>query len=89
MPGKLSASVPSRGSADRLLIRTSKTAPGRANKPGGDKVEYWGHYPVADLEYSLDLPITLGVRAWSPFIPGDENSMVLWLGGASPSRNMV
>jgi uncharacterized protein (DUF608 family) len=33
--------------------------------------EYWGHYPIADLEYELDAPIKIGVRAWSPFLPGD------------------
>jgi len=34
-------------------------------------IEYWGHYPIADLEYQLDAPISVGLRAWSPFIPGD------------------
>lgn len=35
-------------------------------------IHYWGHYPVADLEYGLDGPIQVGLRAWSPFIPGDS-----------------
>ncbi len=34
-------------------------------------IHYWGHYPVADLEYETDCPISIGLRAWSPFIPGD------------------
>jgi uncharacterized protein (DUF608 family) len=34
-------------------------------------IHYWGHYPVADLEYDLDGPIGAGLRAWAPFIPGD------------------
>src|SRR4029453_8098423 len=34
-------------------------------------VHYWGHYPVADLEYDTDAPISVGLRAWSPFVPGD------------------
>ncbi|MDP6153723.1 MAG: GH116 family glycosyl-hydrolase [Phycisphaeraceae bacterium] len=34
-------------------------------------IHYWGHYPIADLEYELDSPVTIGMRAWSPFIPGD------------------
>lgn len=35
------------------------------------EIHYFGHYPVADIEYEIDAPITVGVRAWSPFIPGD------------------
>ena len=31
---------------------------------------YWGHFPVADLEYELDGPVEVAVRAWSPFLPG-------------------
>jgi uncharacterized protein (DUF608 family) len=35
------------------------------------EIHYWGHYPVADLEYETDAPVTVGMRAWAPFIPGD------------------
>ncbi len=42
----------------------------RKVKPMND-VQYWGHYPVADLEFETDCPLGLGLRAWSPFIPGD------------------
>ena len=34
-------------------------------------IHYWGHYPVADLEYESDCPVGAGLRAWSPLIPGD------------------
>jgi uncharacterized protein (DUF608 family) len=34
-------------------------------------IHYWGHYPVADLEYETDAPVSVGLRAWSPLIPGD------------------
>jgi uncharacterized protein (DUF608 family) len=34
-------------------------------------IDYWGHHPVADLEYETDAPVSVGMRAWSPFIPGD------------------
>lgn len=34
------------------------------------QVHYWGHYPVADLEFETDAPVQVGLRAWSPFIPG-------------------
>ncbi len=34
-------------------------------------INYWGHYPVADVEYELDSPVQVGVRAWSPFLPGN------------------
>ena len=36
--------------------------------------EYWGHYPIADVEYKTDAPVQLGVRSWSPFIPGDSKA---------------
>jgi uncharacterized protein (DUF608 family) len=35
---------------------------------------YWGHYPIADLEYVLDAPLSVGLRAWTPFIPGDTKA---------------
>ncbi|MHB1460957.1 MAG: GH116 family glycosyl-hydrolase [Armatimonadota bacterium] len=34
-------------------------------------IDYWGHYPVADLQYHTDCPVTVAMRAWSPLIPGD------------------
>ena len=34
------------------------------------EIYYWGHYPVADLEYETDAPIQVGLRGWNPFIPG-------------------
>jgi len=36
-----------------------------------DDIHYWGHYPIADLEYELDCPLGVGLRAWAPFLPGD------------------
>lgn len=35
------------------------------------EIHYWGHYPVADLEYEIDAPVSVGLRSWAPFIPGD------------------
>jgi len=35
------------------------------------EIHYWGHYPVADLEYETDAPVSINMRAWSPFVPGD------------------
>jgi uncharacterized protein (DUF608 family) len=35
------------------------------------EIKYWGHYPVADVEYITDAPVAVGLRAWSPFLPGD------------------
>ena len=37
--------------------------------------EYWGHYPIADIEYKSDAPVQIGVRCWSPFIPGRFHSL--------------
>jgi len=35
------------------------------------QIQYFGHYPIADVEYETDAPVSVGLRAWSPFIPGD------------------
>ena len=35
------------------------------------EVLYWGHYPAADLQVTLDLPVDVGVRLLAPFVPGD------------------
>jgi uncharacterized protein (DUF608 family) len=38
-------------------------------------IRYWGHYPVVDLEYELPgCPLSVGLRAWSPFILGDAGA---------------
>lgn len=35
-------------------------------------IRYWGHFPVADLEYETPgSPLDIGLRAWTPFLPGD------------------
>ncbi len=34
-------------------------------------VLYWGHYPVADLEFKTSAPVSVGLRCWSPFLPGN------------------
>lgn len=38
------------------------------------RIRYWGHYPIADLEYELDIPLSIGLRAWAPFIHGDAKT---------------
>lgn len=32
---------------------------------------YWGHYPVVDMEFETTAPVSAGLRAWVPFVPGD------------------
>lgn len=34
------------------------------------EIHYWGHYPVADLEFDMDAPVSVGLRAWAAFLPG-------------------
>jgi len=41
------------------------------NVSAAKQITYWGHYPIADLEFDLDAPIQVGLRVWAPFIPGD------------------
>ena len=35
------------------------------------QIDYWGHYPIADMEFEIDCPISVGLRTWCPFLPGD------------------
>ncbi|MHB1421556.1 MAG: GH116 family glycosyl-hydrolase [Bacillota bacterium] len=42
-----------------------------------DDIEYWGHYPIVDMEYKADMPVSVGMRAFTPFIPGDEDVSML------------
>lgn len=42
-----------------------------------EEIHYWGHYPVADIEFDTTAPVSVGLRSWSPFLPGNvEKSMV-------------
>ncbi len=36
-----------------------------------DFIDYWGHYPIADLKFKTSSPVQVGLRAWTPFLPGD------------------
>ncbi len=52
-------------------------AAGMAGAKPATGVRYWGHYPIADMEFELDAPLSVGVRAWSPFVPGSvKDSMI-------------
>src|SRR5437870_2776437 len=37
-----------------------------------EAIDYWGHYPIADLQFKAGAPVKVGLRAWAPFIPGDS-----------------
>jgi len=54
---------------DRVWILAKQTVPGSESVR---ETHYWGHYPVADIEFELDAPVSAGLRAWSPFLPGDS-----------------
>jgi uncharacterized protein (DUF608 family) len=41
------------------------------------EIHYWGHYPVADLEFDIDAPVSVGLRAWAPFLPGNVADSVV------------
>ena len=37
------------------------------------EIDYWGHYPVADMEFDMPgTPVELSLRCWAPFLPGDS-----------------
>lgn len=56
------AQVPVEPVLDELSLDGVKTA---------NQIHYWGHYPVADLEFDTSAPVSVGLRSWSPFLPGD------------------
>ena len=41
------------------------------NSEMAESSDYWGHYPIADIEYKNNAPVQVGLRSWAPFIPGD------------------
>lgn len=55
-------------------VLTTNTSNRMRGTKCANEIHYWGHYPVVDLEYEIDAPVSVGLRAWSPFIPGDEVS---------------
>ena len=42
-----------------------------------EEIHYWAHYPVVDLEYDIEGPVSVGLRAWAPFFPGDIMSSTI------------
>ena len=52
----------------------SRDIPKQTGVQAAKEIHYFGHYPVADLEYEMDAPVRVGLRAWSPFIPGDAKN---------------
>ena len=37
-------------------------------------IDYWGHYPMLDMEFDTPRPVEVGLRAYAPFLPGDEKT---------------
>jgi uncharacterized protein (DUF608 family) len=54
--------------AEQLHCLSTRAREGSVPAQG---VSYFGHYPVADLEFDLAAPFSAGLRAWSAFVPGD------------------
>ena len=48
--------------------------PKTENVKPAESIRYWGHYPVVDIDYETDAPVTVSLRAWSPFLPGQRVS---------------
>jgi uncharacterized protein (DUF608 family) len=52
----------------KTAVLTTEKIDGAAS---AKQIHYWGHYPIADLEYETELPVSAELRAWTPFLPGD------------------
>lgn len=59
------------GHGQKLSKPVYLPTPRLKNVQFAQKIIYWGHYPIADLEFESEAPVSVGLRAWSPFIPGD------------------
>ena len=53
-----------------LLLNQPKQRYYNRIKTAGE-IRYWGHYPIADMEFETGAPVSVGLRAWAPFVPGD------------------
>ncbi len=59
------------GQGQKLSKPVYLPTPRLKNVQFAQKIAYWGHYPIADLEFECGAPVSVGLRAWAPFIPGD------------------
>jgi len=53
------------------LLTTAPTVKATENLEPCRAIDYWGHYPVADLHFGAGAPVEVALRAWSPLILGD------------------
>lgn len=51
--------------------RTLTVATPLNNEGDARSCHFFGHFPMADARFELDVPITLELRAFGPFLPGD------------------
>ncbi len=42
-----------------------------------NEIHYWGHYPIVDLQFEIESPFSVGLRAWSPFLPGHLQDSII------------
>lgn len=56
------------------LKSNNKTCVLALNQPDGNtkKINYWGHFPFAELEYKTALPLKIFLKAFTPFVLGDS-----------------
>ncbi|HWD18981.1 MAG TPA: GH116 family glycosyl-hydrolase [Verrucomicrobiae bacterium] len=45
--------------------------PAIAGVKSASSIRYFGHYPAVNYQYKTEAPVTVSLRSWSPFIPGD------------------
>lgn len=56
---------------DHVWLLTTKDVEGASKV---SDIHYWGHYPVADLLYQMESLVSVSLRAWSPFLPGNAEA---------------
>ena len=50
---------------------------GPAGVERAQSIDYWGHYPMLDMEFVTARPVEVGLRAFSPLLPGDSKTSML------------
>lgn len=74
-PGKGNPAGPWSFGSGRMDGGTEQTLEKMKGVGYAGAIDYWGHYPVLDMQYSTDAPVQVAVRAWTPFVPRDLTAM--------------
>jgi uncharacterized protein (DUF608 family) len=62
---------------EKYMAHWQVTVPTTETVRAVKSIRYWGHYPIVDIDYETDAPVTVSLRAWAPFLPGDATASAI------------